>query len=196
MALVDRAKNMILTPATEWPVVAAEPATASSILSGYVVPLALITPICSLISSFVFLHRSIVFALVSAVITFVLEIVAVYVLAFIADALAPSFGAQKDPVAAMKWVAYSSTPSWVAGVFQLIPVFGGLIAIVGALYALYVLYLGAVPVMRVAPDKAVGYTLVVIVIDIVLYFLIGMCVALLMGIFFAGAALTSGALGR
>src|SRR5438270_12652930 len=40
MALIERVKNMIGNPRSEWPVVAAEPATIGSIYTGYVLILA------------------------------------------------------------------------------------------------------------------------------------------------------------
>jgi hypothetical protein len=44
------------------------------------------------------------------------------------------------------------------------------IAFVGALYALYLLYLGLMRVMKSPADKAVGYTVVVVLIGIVVGF--------------------------
>jgi len=49
MSLVTRASNTILRPNSEWPVIAAEPATPASILVGYVLPLAAIGQIASFI---------------------------------------------------------------------------------------------------------------------------------------------------
>ncbi len=46
MSLVDRARNIITNPAAEWPVIAGEPASVGSLYTGYVIPLALIAPIC------------------------------------------------------------------------------------------------------------------------------------------------------
>ena len=42
MALVDRVKNILLSPRTEWPVIDAEPATVASLYTGYIMPLAAI----------------------------------------------------------------------------------------------------------------------------------------------------------
>ena len=39
MALVDRVKNILVTPRTEWGVIAAEPATSGALVTGYVIPL-------------------------------------------------------------------------------------------------------------------------------------------------------------
>ena len=42
MAIVDRVKNICLTPNTEWPIIADEPTTSADLITGYVVPLAAI----------------------------------------------------------------------------------------------------------------------------------------------------------
>src|SRR5512147_2530289 len=42
MTVVDRVKNICLTPNTEWPVIAGEPASPASLITGYVAPLAAI----------------------------------------------------------------------------------------------------------------------------------------------------------
>ena len=39
MAIVDRVKNICLTPNTEWPIIADEPTTTGDLITGYVVPL-------------------------------------------------------------------------------------------------------------------------------------------------------------
>ena len=49
MALVDRVKNILLSPRTEWPVIDAEPATIASLYTGYIMPLAAIPVICQAI---------------------------------------------------------------------------------------------------------------------------------------------------
>src|SRR5687767_8812350 len=51
MNLADRAKNIVLTPRTEWPLVDAEPTTVKGIYTGYVVPLALIPAVAGFIGS-------------------------------------------------------------------------------------------------------------------------------------------------
>jgi hypothetical protein len=40
MSIVDRIKNICLTPNTEWPVIANEPSSTGSLIAGYVAPLA------------------------------------------------------------------------------------------------------------------------------------------------------------
>ena len=54
----------------------------------------------------------------------------VFVMALIIDALAGSFGGEKNPVQALKTAAYASTAAWLFGIFQLLPALG-LLALVG-----------------------------------------------------------------
>jgi hypothetical protein len=105
--------------------------------------------------------------LAGAVFTFVIAIVGVFCLAFIINALAPTFGAEKDANKAFKVAVYSYTPGWIAGVLQILPALG-VLAVLAALYGLYLLYLGLPALMKCPRDKAVGYTAVVVVCAIVL----------------------------
>ena len=180
MALVDRVRNIIVSPKTEWPKIAEEPATAQSIFTGYVLILAAIGPIAMAIS---LLAHGIVGGIAAAILSYIVALIVVFVVTLIADALAPSFGGQKDFVAALKLVAYAHTAAWVAGVFRLIPYLGGVLGLIAAIYSLYTFYLGAPVLKKCTTDKAVGYTLVVIVCVIVLWVLLGV---VLMGAMFGG----------
>jgi hypothetical protein len=192
VALADRARAMIAQPAREWPSIAAEPGSTTSILRGYAVPLAIIGPMFGLAGVLIFQHQSILYAIVGAVLEFILEIVALFVVAFIADVVSPSFGGSRDPVAAFKWVAYASTARWLCGIFLILPFFGRLIVLVGSLYSLYTLYLGTAPVMRIAADRAAGFTVVVIVAYILVIAVVTIVLGLLLALFFAGTAVATG----
>jgi hypothetical protein len=192
VALVDRVQRILTQPVAEWPVIANEPTSVGALYTGYVIPLALIPPVAAFISRLLFLH-SFIGGLLFGVISFVLTLVAVYALGLIASALAPSFGGVKDDLAGLKWAAYSGTAAWVAGIAYLIPIVGGLIALLGSLYSLYLLWLGTVPMMRVPADKAVAYALVVIVCDIVIYGVIFFVVAAVVTAATIGSMVTSGA---
>lgn len=187
MALTDRVQGILLRPRQEWQVIDGEPATVSSLYTGYIVPLAAIGPIARFIGLVIFgvavpfgatVRAPIGSALVQAVVSFVLALVSVYVLALIVDALAPSFGGTRNPIQALKVCAYSATASWVVAVFALIP----LLAILGilGLYSLYLLYTGLPILMKVPQERALGYTLAVIVVAIVLFFVVGLIVGSLL----------------
>jgi hypothetical protein len=185
MALVDRVKGILLTPATEWQVIEEETTTVGALYAGYIAPLAAIGPIAQVIGYSVFgirvpfsstvMRVPIATALTGAVVRYVLMLVAVYVLALVIDALAPTFGGTKSQIQALKLAAYSSTAGWVVGIFALIPALQ-VLGILG-LYSLYLLYLGLPVLMKSPTEKALGYTAVVIIAAIVLFMIIGVVAA-------------------
>lgn len=177
--MIERIKNILLKPREEWPRIDAEPMTESGIFTGWVLPLAAIGPVCSLIGQQVFgilgYKPALMFSLVTAILGYVLAVVAIWLVAKIVDALAPSFGATKNPISALKVVAFSYTASFVAGVFGLIPALA-ILALVG-LYSLYLLYVGLPVLMKAPQDKAIGYTVVTvlcaIVVQVIATFVVG-----------------------
>ena len=91
MALVDRVRNVLLTPKTEWPVIAGESPTAQSLYVGYILILAAIGPIAMA------LRGGIVgFGIGIAVASYAITLVMTYLGALIVDALAPTFGGEKN----------------------------------------------------------------------------------------------------
>ena len=169
MTIVDRVKRLLVSPDPEWAVIAAEPATLRGLITGYVLPLAALSAIGSVIGSVLWLGGfGLGFALRVAVIGLLMSVIGVVVLSVLVDALAPTFGAAKNSTGAAKVAAYAPTPAWIGGFFQIIPYLGSVIALIGALYALYLLYLGLMRVMKSPADKAVAYTVVVLVVGLVI----------------------------
>ena len=93
--------------------------------------------------------------------------------------LAPTFGSRGDLAQALKLVAYSYTPIWIAGVLYLI-IFLAPLGIIAALYAIYLFYLGLPPVMHTPPDKVVLYMLVSAIVVIVVHFVLQAIVGTMM----------------
>lgn len=198
--LIARAKAIITSPKTEWPVIAQEPTTPADLYKGYIIILAAIPAIAafikgSMIGTDLYLvgrvRTGMGAGLVTMVISYVLALAGVYIVALIVDALAPSFGGQKDRTQALKAVAYSMTAGWIAGAAVILPWIGALVAIAGALYGIYLLYLGLPHTMKAPQEKAVGYTVVVIIVAFVLQLIIASIVGLATG-FGMGAASYSG----
>jgi hypothetical protein len=165
MGVVDRVRNILVTPKTEWPVVAAEPATIGSIFKDYVLIVALLPLVGALLGGLLFSGGLLI---VPAIVAYVIGLAVLFVVALIADALAPGFDGRKDSVAAMKLVAYAATPQWIAGFFSFIPGLSLIIGLIGFAYAAYLLYLGSMTTMRVPESKAAAYTIVLVLIWIVL----------------------------
>src|SRR5262249_30201078 len=150
-------KGILLTPKTEWPVIAAEQTTVADLYKGYLVWLAAIPAVFSFLMIARFAPG---FAFQQLVLLYVLTLALMYVMALITDALAPNFGGTRDRVQAMKTVAYASTASCVAGVAQILPLLGTLIGIAALVYGIYLLYLGLPHTMKSPPERAGGYTAV------------------------------------
>lgn len=180
MNIVERAKKVITSPKEAWAEIKAEQTTVQNIYLSYAVILAAIPAIAQFIgyalvgTSALGVHFrwSIGTALGYAIFWYVLGLAGLALTAFIADALAPSFGSQKNFVNAFKAVVYSMTPVWVAGILYIIP-FLGILVLLAGLYGLYLLFLGLPELMDTPKEKAIGYVIVVIVVNIIVYFVAG-----------------------
>jgi hypothetical protein len=183
--LMARVKAILMTPKTEWPVIAAEPATVPDLYKNYIAILAAIPAIAGFIKGsligygmFGVSYRTpIGTGITAAIVSYVLSLVLVYVVGLIIDALAPSFGGEKNAVQALKAAAYSYTASWVASIGVIVPGIGWLIALAGGIYGIYLLYLGLPATMKSPPEKSAGYTAVTIIIAIVLGWIVAIVVA-------------------
>ena len=188
--IIARVKSTLLTPKTEWPVIAEEPDTVSHLYSSYILIMAAI-PAVALFLSMAIIGVSVPFlgsyrvgvgtALTSAVTTYVLGLIGVYIVALIVDALAPSFSAQRNQVQALKTVAYAYTASWIASVIAMIPGLRLIATLVGIVYGIYLLRLGLPFTMKCPEDKAVGYTAVTIIVAIVTAVLLNVAFGALIG---------------
>jgi hypothetical protein len=171
-ALIARVQRILLSPATEWDTIAGEAADVQKIYMSYVGPLVIAA---ALVGAVALMSFGFGFGLVLqlAITQIVLGLISVYVVAFVINALAPTFGATADMGQAFKLAAYSPTGSWIGGLFVIVPVLGGIVAIVGALYSLYLFYVGLPKLMRPPQDKVLIYTLSIIGVMIVIYIVIG-----------------------
>jgi len=198
--LIARVKAILMTPKTEWPVIAAEPATVADLYKNYIIWLAAIPVVCRFIKGSFIGYGAfgigytvpVATGITGMVVGYALSLALVFVVAMIVDALAPTFGGQKNQVQAMKAVAYSWTASWVAGVATLIPWLGWLIALAALAYGIYLLSLGLPATMKSPPDKAAGYTAVTIILAIILGWIVSIVVG---GIVGTGALMSGAALG-
>lgn len=191
-SLVARVKGILLNPGSEWNVIKAESATVQSVFVPYALILAAIGPIAVILGNFAFgVDGTFTATVVSQVVGYVLALGGTFVFGLIINALASSFGARPDPVQAMKVAVYSATPGWLAGIFGLFPPIQ-ILALVAALYGLYLLFIGLPRLMEPPQDKAVVYTIVAIVAYIVVLILTGVIVGMIVGAM-AGAAMVAAA---
>ena len=177
----ERAKDIIFKPKETFKIVKNESVTSRDLIIGYLAILAIIPAVASLIGMSIVgysvgwtgrIRIPIGNSLARIIIQYVLTIGGIYVLGIIINTLAPNFSGKKNNIAALKVAVYSSTPVLVAGIFYILPALGIIVFIAG-LYGLYLLYVGIPIMMECPPDKALIYTIVVIVAYIVIYFIIG-----------------------
>lgn len=172
MDIIKRVKNMLAAPKTEWPAIGAENAPHMKVFTTYVVPLALIPAIAAFIGwgligwSVMGVHVShIGWGVRQAVVQYITMLGGTYITAFVIDALAANFGAQKNFDRGFSLVAYAYTPMFVGGVFYLLPSLSWLASLAG-LYGLYLLYVGLQPMMKVSAEKQTGYFVVSLLVTI------------------------------
>ncbi|WEK37165.1 MAG: Yip1 family protein [Candidatus Pseudobacter hemicellulosilyticus] len=185
MNLINRAKNILLTPKTEWVLVSGESATLSSLLTTYVLPLAVIPAVAAFLSTLFWTGRLFGFnyALFSAISTYVSAVIAFVVTSLLVDLLAPNFQSQKEIGGSSQLVAYSATAVWVASILGIVPGLGWLGSLAGFVYTVYLMYLGLTPVKKTPEDQRVVYLLIIFVVYVVLSMLLTW---LIMGVVFAG----------
>jgi hypothetical protein len=178
-SLVERARNIILTPKAEWARIDVEPATAGSLYRNYVVILAAIPAVAMAVGMLLFginliivtIRPPLSMVLSQAVIGYVMSLLGVFVLALIIEALAPTFGGTKSRIQALKLAAYSYTPAWIAGVLLLLPALALIVAL-ASIYSLYLLAVGLPVLMKSPKEKTAAYLASVIVAAILLYVVI------------------------
>jgi len=179
--IIQRARAVLVTPRTEWPVIVAEPTTVQDLYREYIMILAAIPPVAQFVKVCILgyaWHGFRVYrlgmgpGLTAAIVQYVASLAAVYLLAIIVEALAANFGGQPNRLQALKLVGYSYTASWIAGAALILPGLAGLIGLAGAIYSIYLLYLGLPGTMKVVPERAVGYTAVIVIGGLVLGWII------------------------
>jgi hypothetical protein len=178
--LFTRVRNILLRPDEEWRAIDRESGDPIYLFTRYVAILALIPALAGIIGGSVIgvsveagtFRVPLVIALLNAAISYLFTFVIVYGVALIIDGLAPSFGSERHFPSAMKLSAYSFTPTWLAGVFLLLP---GLrfLSILG-FYAVFLLWRGLGPLMRVPKDKTLLYTAAVVVSALLVTFALAM----------------------
>jgi len=184
-ALLQRVLDILMRPRETWLQINAEDGNPGRIYLGYLVFLAALPAVAgfigySLVGVGAFgisVRVPVVQGLVSMVVGYVLSLAMVYVLALIANMLAPRFQAQQDMGSAFKLVAYASTAGMLGGVFSILPSLA-MLGLLAALYSVYLLYTGIPVLMKAPQEKAVGYTAALVVCGILAGIVVGLATSL------------------
>lgn len=182
-----RVKNILLSPRTEWLVIAGEPTSIGRLYARYNVPMAAFAAaMCFLRMSVVgvtlpfggaTLRTPLVSGLESAVVTFLLGLIGLFLVGLVINTLAPTFSGVSNLRQAMKTAAYALTPAWLGTALSLLPM-GALLQFLAGIYGIYVLYLGLPVMMQVRrPQNTAGYATTVVVSTVligIMYGVLGM----------------------
>ncbi len=186
MSFFTRTRNMLLTPKTEWAVIAEEEPAATTIFFSYAFPLILASAAAGFIGHTFIWHdaydfnwreginetAALTWGLYFGIQTVVISALGVWLTAIVVNALAEKFGSEKNMGRSMQLIAYAMTPVWIGGLVRIYPPIG-IIGLLFGLYGLYLLYLGLPFVMKTPSDKVVPFTIISIVILLVISIALG-----------------------
>jgi hypothetical protein len=173
METLRRIVYLIFRPAAEWDAIAGEKTSVDGLLRHYILPLALLAPVATVIGMKTFdrdwdpVHGFLVPAeqiLAAGTATYFATVGSILVLAAIFTLIGPMFGAPRDYLAALKVATYGAIPVMLAGATLLLPVMA-IVAMVGMCHTLYLLWVGVRRVLHVPSEDAaefVGISLVLL----------------------------------
>ena len=182
MDIIQRVKKMMLTPKPEWQIIHGERSSIQEIYLQYLMLLAALPAVGQLLS--IWRHGSFNNALRMAITSFLVSLIGAYVCALVVDYLAPNFSSTRSKNQAFKLVAYGATPSLMVGVLAFLPNIGALAALAGAVYTIYLFYLGLPVLMETPQENVVPYMLISFAVVLVAYYLLGWILAFLLGVSF------------
>lgn len=191
--IIQRVIGIVTKPKDEWNSIKGESLSVQDIFIKYAIWIALIPSIAAFIGvtvigvkvAWVTIKVPFGRAFMSMIFNYIFTLAGVFLLGFIIDALAPSFGAKKDMESSLKVAVFSAFPAWIAGVLYIIPALG-VLGFIAGLYALYVMYIGLKELKDTPDDKYMGYFIVTIVVYIVIAVLISFLVKEIGGYNFGG----------
>jgi hypothetical protein len=172
MNLIDRVKNILFSPKTEWEKISMEEQSLGSVVISYILPLSIFAAVCAYIgfgligidTGFLGLRiKGNEWGLYEAISRLASSLISVVIAAYVIDALAPSFKSEKNINRSAQLVAYSATASLVGSVFLILPVLA-IVTLLCSLYGIYLMYLGIGPLKKTPDDQKIIYMIVSILV--------------------------------
>ena len=157
METLRRIFYLIFRPEAEWDLIAEESTTVDLLLRGYILPLALLTPIATTIGMEIFdrnwdpvygylVPSDQIFMTVAT--TYFAIVGSILVLAGIFALVAPMFGGSGDYIAALKVATFGSIPMLLAGATLLLPIMV-IVGLGGLVHTLFLFWAGVRRVLNV-----------------------------------------------
>ncbi len=162
---------LVFRPTEEWDRIATETTSVDVLLRFYILPLALLAPIATIVGMKTFnrewdpVHGYLVPAdqiLAAGTVTFFGTVGSIFVLAAIFVVIAPMFGARRDYLAALKVATFGAIPVMLAGATLFVPAMA-IIGMVGLCHTLYLIWIGVRRVLNVPDGGAAEFVGVSIV---------------------------------
>lgn len=170
MNITDYVKGILLEPKKQWQIIKNESIPISDMITKYAMPLALLPAIAGIIRLSV-TGLSLYAAVRWGVLSYALNIGGVFLIAYMLDSIAPSFGSAKNLNASMKTAVFSLTPYWLGGIFAGIYIVS-IISLLSGVYALFLFYLGVGIIKEPPREKIFGYYLVSLLLAIAVFIVI------------------------
>ena len=172
METLRRIVYVMFRPKAEWELIAEEKTSVDALLRGYILPLALLAPIATVIGMKIFdrewdpMHGYLVppgdiFAAGAA--TFFAIVGSIFALAAIFALIAPMFGSPRNFLAALKVATYGAIPVLLAGATLVLPAMA-IVGMVGLCHTLFLYWLGVHQVLKVPTGGSAEYVGISIVL--------------------------------
>ncbi len=170
--LIDKVKNIIVTPKEEWEVIATAVEDKRNIFLNYILPLLAVAAVGKFIGASSYgLGHSLYAGFMTAIAYAISTLAGLYIAAVVINELTDTFNTQKDLDAVIKLVAYSATPTFLATfVASLHPMlsFTGLFG----LYSIYLFWVGVDPLLKTPEEKKLGFVVVSLLIAVAAIFIL------------------------
>jgi len=175
-AVIQRAINIMLYPASEWIEIGEESPEQKSLLYRYTLFLSFIPALTHFIRYWVFgvstsdgaLEVSIVYAILSAAGDIGIALFCCWFVSYLVNALIPLFASMQNFLRSMQLVAYSLTPLWLASLLDIVPSLR-LLMILFSFYGIYILYHGLPVVLKTPSAKVASFIVVIVFLVIFVY---------------------------
>jgi hypothetical protein len=163
---------LIFRPKAEWALIAEEKTSVDALLRRYILPLALLAPIATMIGMKTFdrewdpLHGYLVPAgeiFAAGATTYFATVGSILALAAIFTLIAPMFGTARDFLAALKVATYGAIPLLLAGATLVLPAMA-IVAMVGLCHTLFLYWLGVNRVLKVPAGSGAEFVGISIVL--------------------------------
>ncbi len=175
---LDRLKKMFTSPDDYWDEVLDEPGDLQSLMVPQMLILAAIPAVATFLGmtvrlAFILPAMGFLAAIISATLTFGLNLAIWLALGVIINQLADPFNARKDQGLSFKLAAGAVIPVWLGGALWLLPLVGHVLGpagnLTGLLYGAFLLHRGLPRVNGTPSDKALVYTVSAVAILFVLF---------------------------